>query len=66
MLSAAESLRAACYSVLSPTLFTIYTRDAPHSLRGTNIVYADYITIGNRDPSVNMAKREMVREIGNY
>lgn len=31
-------------SVLSPTLFTIYTHDTPTSLQGLNIAYADDIT----------------------
>lgn len=54
-------------SVLSPTLFTIYTRDLPPPLTGTNIAYADDITqiSGYRGRSIQMAQRITGREIEN-
>lgn len=54
-------------SVLSPTLFTIYTRDLPPPLTGTNISYADDITqiSGYRGRSLQMAQRRTGREIEN-
>ncbi len=52
-------------SALSPTLFTVYTRDIPPLHTGTNIPYADDISqiIPYTGKSVNMAQRVAGREI---
>ena len=52
-------------SVLSPTLFTIYTNDAPPPLKGENITYADDITqiIGYKGKSKQMINRITQKEI---
>lgn len=54
-------------SVLSPTLFTIDTKDIPPPLTGTNLSYADDITqiTGYRGKSIKMAQRITGREIEN-
>lgn len=52
-------------SVLSPTLFVIYTRDLPPSITGQNIAYADDITqiVGYPGQSKDMIKLRTEREI---
>ena len=49
-------------SVLSPTLFTIYTNDAPPPVRGINVAYADDVTqiVGYPGRSKAMAQRALV------
>ena len=58
-------------SVLSPTLFIIYTRDTPQSLRGLNISYADDITQvinyeGKSKHLMNARTREEVERVNRY
>ena len=52
-------------SVLSPTLYTIFTNDMENSIRHVNISYADDITqiIGYQGKSKNMLNRQSEREI---
>ena len=52
-------------SVLSPTLYTIFTNDIENSIRHLNISYADDITqiIGYHGKSKNMLNRQSEREI---
>lgn len=52
-------------SVLSPTLFTLYTRDTLPPLRGTSISYADDVTqiVGYPGKSFQMAQLSTSREI---
>lgn len=52
-------------SVLSPTLFVIYTSDLPHSVTGHNITYADDITqiVGYPGQSKEMMNIRTTREI---
>lgn len=54
-------------SVLSLTLFTIYTRDTPYGIMGTNVAYADDVTqiIRCRGLSLSTAQREVVRDTEN-
>ena len=52
-------------SVLSPTLFTIYTNDSPPPVRGINICYADDVSqvVGYPGPSRAMAQRAVISSI---
>lgn len=50
-------------SVLSPTLFIIYTNDTPPPVRGTNISYADDVTQIAGDPGKSLTKRETISSI---
>lgn len=52
-------------SVLSPTLYTIYTNDCPTSISGINIQYADDISqvVYHPGPSKDMANARTEREI---
>ena len=52
-------------SVLSPTLYTVYTNDLEPSIRNINICYADDITqiVGYQGRSKNMMNMQTEREI---
>lgn len=58
-------------SVLSPTLFIIYTRDSPHSISGLNISYADDITQithheGRSKNLMNAKTKQEIERINQY
>lgn len=58
-------------SVISPSLFIIYTRDIPQSIRGLNVCYADDITQiinyeGNSKIIINARTKEEVEQINKY
>ncbi len=52
-------------SVLSPTLFNIYTNDAPPPVRGINVSYGDDVSqiCGYQGKSIRMAQRTMIRTL---